>query len=439
MAYYEREGLKTAIIITIVLLVLALGAGAYFYLTSDAVQAKIAEIDTINYDAYSFSLEKQQSTENNGYSVLEKSGESITADVYMTPLGFPIESYSENWKGEKLKEIYEELLKNKHGEEINYISKIVVRGGVSDLGTKDSVVAGAHSTTQEHYQVFFDVPSIVPQSLEYGINSKQSVIELYNMDEYETIEQAARTIAHEYGHHFTIYYFMANDEQVKNSDYYKIRSFEHFEQPIFFSDQQDYYINHMWSIYEVAAEDYVQLMGSPNTRQTQEYKDIFQVLKTGDKNYRIYADSNTTNVFPQENMNISLADQVPGLREYYYSYIEEQNELNAISEVDFGMSMRKGSLNGYTYYDITWNNVFDDDEALYTLVCYDEDKQINSPIKTVYGNEKAIAKVGTVSKIVGNKIISYSNDVTKEDRYFRLIVMLSDGRIIASGYYYADF
>lgn len=439
MAYYERDGLKTAIIVTIVLLVLALGAGAYFYLTSDAVQAKIAEIDTINYDVYSFSLEKEKDTESNGHSVLETSGESVTADVYMTPLGFPIESYSENWKGEKLKEIYDELLKNKHGEEINYISKIVVRGGVSNLGTKDSVVAGAHSTTHEHYQVFFDVPGIVPQSLEYGINSKQSVIELYNMDEYETIEQAARTISHEYGHHFTIYYFMANDEQVKDSDYYRIRSFEHFEQPIFFSDQQDYYNNHMWSIYEVAAEDYVQLMGSPNTKQTKEYKDISEVLRTGDKDYRIYADSNTTNVFPQENMNIPLADQVSGLRDYYYSFIEEQNELSAINEVDFSMSIKKGSSNGGTYYDITWSNVFDDKDALYTLVCYDKDKQIYSPIKTVYGHEKALAKVGTVSKIVGNKIVSYSNDVTKEDRYFRLIVMLSDGRIVASDYYYAEF
>lgn len=439
MAYYERDGLKTAIIITVVLLFLALGAGVYFYLTSDAVQAEIAKIDTINYDAYAFSLDKESGTEQKGLSVLESSGESVTADVYMTPLGFPIESYSENWKGEKLKEVYEELLKNKHGEEINYISKIVIRGGESDLGTNDSVVAGTQSTTQEHYQVFFDVPMLVPPSLEYGLTSKQSVIELYNMDDYDTIEQAARTISHEYGHHFTIYYFMATDEQVKQSDYYQIRGFDYFEEPIFFSDQQDYYENHMWSIYEVAAEDYVQLMGSPNSRQTEDYKDISEVLSTGDKDYRIYADSNTTNVFPQENMSIPLANQVNGLRDYYYSFIEEENELGDIPEVDFDMSMRKQSSHGYTYYDISWNNVFDDEDAQYTLVCYDKDKQIFSPIKTIYGNEKAIAKVGTVSKIEGNKIISYSNDVTKEDRYFRLIVMLSDGRMIASDYYFADF
>lgn len=439
MTYYERKRIKPVMIILLILLMLFIGAGIYFYLQSSDLAVQKTQIETFDYNQGAVSISVSGLRQPEGYSVADSTSESVEADVYMTPLGFSIESHSANWQGEKLKEIYDELLLNKHGDEINYIAKIVVYGDVSEIGTKDSVIAGTHSTTQEYYQVFFDIPALVPSSLKYGLSTKMSVIELYNMDEYDTIEQAAKTISHEYGHHYTIFYFMSDDEQVKESQYYGLREFQDFSQKIFYDNQQEYLINHMWSIYEIAAEDYVQLMGSPNAHQTREYKDVFDVLNSGSSTYKIYADSNTSNVFPQENMLIPLANEVSGLRDYYYSFIDEDNEYGSLTKIDFDLQIEKKSYQGNVYYEITWDNVFNSAQAFYTLVCYDSEKKIYSPIRTLYGNETPIARVGTATKIRGNTIISLPDSVPKEDRYFKLIVILPDGRTISSEYYFVDF
>ncbi len=439
MAYYERNKAKPAFILMIILLLLVIAAGVYFYLLRDELAIKKRLIETYDYSQGAVSVSVSGLRQPEGYPAAQTSSESLNPDIYITPLGFPIESHSKNWQGDKLKEIYDELLLNKHGEEINYISKIVVNGGVSEIGTKDSVVAGTHSTTQEYYQVFFDMPALVPSSLKYGLSTNMSVIELYNMDEYDTIEQAARTISHEYGHHYTIFYFMSGDEQVKESQYYSLRDFKDYDHKLFFSNQQEYLENHMWSIYEIAAEDYVQLLGSPNTRQTREYMDVFDALGSGNGTYKIYADSNTANVFPQENMQVPLANDVSGLRDYFLSFINDESDLESLTKDEFNIQIEKKSNLDYVYYKITWDNIYNNADTLYTLVCYDTDKQIYLPVRTVNGNEKTIARVGTAAKIKGNAILSRMDGVPDEDRYFRLIVILPDGRIISSDYYFADF
>ena len=439
MAYYKRKTINPAIIVLLILLILVIIAGVYFYLQNSELAQRKQQIETYDYNQGEVAVSVSGLRQTQGYSVTQTSSESLDTQVYMTPLGFPIESHSANWQGEKLKEIYEELLLNKHGDEINYISKIVVNGGVSELGTQDSVVAGTHSTTNKYYQVFFNIPALVPSSLKYGLSTKMSVIELFNMDEYETIEQAARTIAHEYGHHYTIFYFMSSEDAVKESPYYTLRDFQDYTHEIFYYDQQEYLKNHMWSIYEIAAEDYVQMMGSPNVSRTREYMDVYDAMDLGSKTYTIYYDSNTTNVFPQENMLIPLANEVSGLRDYYYSFINEENELDSIDKVDFNIHFARKTNLDKVYYEITWGNVFDSKDALYTLVCYDADKQIYLPLKTLNGNEKPIARVGTAAKISGNKIALRMDGVPDEDRYFRLIVILGDGRIVSSDYIYKDF
>ena len=439
MGYYETNRTKPALIVLLILLLLIIAAGVYFYLESGKLAEEKLSIESYDYSSGAVTSSVSGLRQPSGFSVTQASTESSNPDEYITPLGFTIESHSQNWQGDKLKDIYDELMRNKHGEEMNYISKIVVYGGVSELGTKDSVIAGTHSTTQEYYQVYFDLPAMIPSSLKYGLSTKMSVIELYNMDEYDTIEQAARTISHEYGHHYTIFYFMQSDDMVKQSQYFSLRNFGSFTQKIFYSNQQEYLQNHMWSVYEVAAEDYVQLMGSPNARQTREYMDVFDVLDSGSKTYTVYADSNTANVFPQENMLIPLANEVGGLRDYFYSFIDEDNELGSLTKVDFDMQIEKKAYKGNTYYNITWDNIFDSADTLYTLVCYNADKTIYSPIRTVYGNEKPLARVGTATKIRGMTIITLPDGVPKEDRYFKLIVMLPDGRTISSEYYFVDF
>lgn len=439
-SYYASRKVIIIVIALIVLLALALGAGVYYYVRSSNAAKGMSDIDTEDYTVKMLSVKSENVPEPVGISITQVSEELLSDDIYVTPIGFPIISYSEKWQGSRLVEIYDELMSNTHGDEINYISKVVVKPGLSAMGTADSVIAGTHSTTQKRYMIFFDVPLLVSSSMEYAISSKQSVIELFGMDEYDTIAQAAKTISHEYGHHFTIFYFLQSDEIARESQYYQLRNIDDFTHPIFYSNQSDYLRNHQWSIYELAAEDYVQLLGSKNAKQVKFYMDIYDALRSSDgKDYFASADQTTSNVFPQENFLVPLAEQVDGLRDYYCSFIDVQNKLPPLETVDFDIRMEKRNSYGNTYYDITWDNVYSGKDVLYTLVCFDKDYNIFSPIKTLYGNEKPIAKVGSVSRVSGDTLTTYTNTVTDEDRYFRLHVVLPDGRIIASQFFFADF
>lgn len=437
---YVSKQNKALPVVLLVLLLIAVGAGVFCYLKLEDAQTQTALIQTADYSDQAVEINFAQEKKTLGVGLEIRMEESVGESEYMTPLGFPIVSYSEKWQGDKLIEIYDELLNNAYGEEIHYISKIVVHPGMSEIGTADSVVAGTHSTTSENYTVFFDLPALVPASMKYSLTSKQSVIELFNMDEHDTIEEAARTIAHEYGHHYTIYYFMQDDDAVKKSPYYNLRSFNDFDKPVFFSNNREYLENHEWSIYEIAAEDYVQLLGSPNAKQIKHYKDVYDVLmERTDEEYRIEADDTTVNVFPQENIHIPLADEVDGLSRYYYSFIDNDNAADALDPYDFDMQITKHRKNKKTYYDITWVMPSTHPDALYTVVCYDTDRNIFMPVRTVYGNEKPIARVGTVSRISGNTIYTCTNEITDEDRYFRIIALLPDGRMQASKLYFVDF
>lgn len=420
------------------MLVLAVGGAVYFYIDQNNTRSEIAAIDTADYSSNQLSAEKGEKSGASGFAISVRTDEALNGSVYETPLGFPIISYSEKWTGEKLVDIYNELLNNVHGDEIMNISQVVVNPGGSDLTAVN--VAGTHSRLLEYYQVFFDMPSIVPLSLSYKIESTLSVLNLYKMDDYDTVEQAARTIAHEYGHHYTMYYFMYNDDEALASPYYTLRGFGEYGREVVFDTEEAYYANYEWSIYEIAAEDYVQLMGSPNAKQAKEYLDVYDVLVSynGDE-YSSVADDTTVNVFPQNNIYIPLADEVPGLTAYFYSFIEEENVPESLEPADFELSMQKKENFGMTYYNITWSKPCTDAGALYTLVCYDTDGHILMPVRTVYGDETAVARVGTVSRRVGSKIQTCTNSITDEDRYFKVYLVWPDGRMQSSELFHADF
>lgn len=361
-------------------------------------------------------------------------------NYFSTPMGFPIISFSDKWTGDKLKSIYNELLKNKHGDEMSLLSGVILYPGKSKTD-KDIAIAGTHVTHFAQFPVFFHLPGFVPQSLQYSLTSQQSVIELYNMDGYNDVTDIAKTLAHEYGHHFTIHYFLSDDDTAKKSEYYKIRNVDDYERKVFFDNVDDYYKNHMWSIYEMAAEDYVQLMGSPNAKQTSRYYDVFDVLHNGNNNPK--TTTAVYNVFPQENIYVPLADEVPRLRDYFYNFIGEESSADVFSPAEFNLRYQKKTSYGHTHYDITWDKTTRDKNALYTLVCYNENGQLFQVVKTVFGNDEPKAKVGTavqtqrIGKVTNYKFLELQDTLTGEKitdkpRYFKLYVLWPDGRMQSS-------
>lgn len=422
-----------------ILLIVTIGVGVYLFFVQSWARSEIDAL--VNADYTNVYVEKGESDDMFGLPLSQKSEYSSAIDIFHTPLGFPIVSFSQEWTGDKLEEIYDELIANKHGKEISSVSEVLVYAGESAQDSGGNV-AGTHVTSEKTYSLFFDLPGLVPETLEYNIDSTQSTIELYNMDKYDSAQQVARTISHEYGHHYTMYYFMQDDESTKNSEYYHIRGIGNFDHDVFFEIESEYYENHMWSIYEIAAEDYVQLMGSPTAKQQIEYLDIYEALDyyyKNKENYTVYADASVSNVYPQENIYIPLADEVNGLREYYLSFIGETSELDDLVHPNFNISMTQHDSYGYDYYEITWDKTTDDPDALYTLVCYSSNGDIFLPVRTVYGDEKPIARIGTAVKLSGITISTSSDKITDEDRFFKLYVTWPDGRMQSSEVFYADF
>ncbi len=434
---FEQKKNRVAVVFGIVLM-LVLVAGIFFYL--DTTWAESQKLALKNADFSATQAVKGENDEATGLPVSQKMQYPSAVDVYETPMGFSIVSFSQNWTGESLKEIYNELTANKHGEEMYAISEVMLYPNESALDSGGGV-AGTHVTQQKNFSVFFHLSGLAPDSLQYDFSSIQSTIELYNMDEYDAVSDIARTISHEYGHHYTMYYFMQNDEAAKASEYYVLRGVDGFDHDVFYEIESEYYENHMWSLYELAAEDYVQLMGSPGAKQQREYLDVYDVLDNYNKHkdYTAYADASVSNVYPQENIYLPLADEVIGLRDYYFSFIGEQSDVQDLDHADFNITMSEHEQYGYSYYEITWDKTTKDPGAVYTLVCFSENGDVFLPVKTVRGNETAVARVGTAVKLSGITLTTLKNGVTDEDRYFKLYVTWPDGRMQSSEMFYADF
>ena len=433
--YGRRKNTAAKVLAT----VLALIAAAAFYLIVDrAVSSdRIAAIGSLSYAPYA--AQKGAQFSFRGVPVSEEpEQEPSSGKVYRTPSGFSIVSYSGKWTGKKLADVYEELMKNVHGGEIGYVSQVAIYPGGSGIDSGEFKVAGTQQMNEESFSVFFEVPALIPQSMRYNLSREASVISLYNMDKYASAAEAAHTIAHEYGHHYTMYYFLKNDEEALTSRYYRLRGFSSFGHPAIYNDQDSYYENHQWDIYEIAAEDYAQLMGSPNAKRVREYKDVKQVLNSG-REYKLRADANTANVFPQENIYIPLAYEVEGLRDYFYSFIGKENDLPYVGRADIKIRMSRHSSNGYAYYVITWTKPSTDKNAVYTLVCYDKDGNVFRPVKTIRGNENPSAVVGTASRINGMLLQWLPDHIPDEDRLFKVYLVLPDGQMQSSEIFRADF
>lgn len=99
----------------------------------------------------------------------------LEAAAYRSPEGIHFVSYSTLWNEQKLKELYESLLKCEHGEELSTLKQVILDPGPSE-GKSGSRVGSYNADTQ--------------------------VIRLFEVDTTPVV----RTLIHEYGHHFTYYW-----------------------------------------------------------------------------------------------------------------------------------------------------------------------------------------------------------------------------------------
>ncbi|MCC3357239.1 hypothetical protein [Bacillus sp. REN16] len=152
---------------------------------------------------------------------------------YESPEGILFLSYSKNWNEPQLEDLYKELIKNKHAEEINLLQEVRVMAGLSP---SNSMITGI-------YHPFI------------------SSITLYKGNEYTSASEYRDTLSHEYGHHFGYYYFPTH--HFPFSKWAKLRGLD--DMPVHWNAFLNYSISaHEWYPQEIFADDYVLLYGVTN-------------------------------------------------------------------------------------------------------------------------------------------------------------------------------
>lgn len=324
---------------------------------------------------------------------------------YGEPLGVyedvvKIVSFTQKWKDEeKLKEVHDELLNNFHGEEIDYLE------GVYLYPDSPEGVSGL-------YMGEFDYD----ENGNY-INVDTNYIEIFDCKTYSNFSDFARKLSHEYGHHYTTYYFIKKENRYfsswKDTRYAEVRDIKDHEKIKYYNSLNNENYKHKWDIMEILAEDYVQLLGSKLAKKSTDYKDVIEKIEIGEVDEKYYFNS-SFNLLPQENMDIELAADVEGLYEYFLNlsgYTAVQKEPENMPELEI-LEKEKiltfEDLKEYNYYNFTknefehankryaigWDKV--DKNYEYTLIAHPKgNSNFPDPIKTVNDNESLVAYFGS--------------------------------------------
>lgn len=231
-----------------------------------------------------------------GYRLEPVEAAAAPLATYTGPNGIRIVSYHPAWTNQaRLKFVWDELMRNTHFEEIKALTAVEIWPGQYNSNYRQSI------TFQGQRK------NITGKILFYPDADKDEPLERY----------LAHTLAHEYGHHFTLYYLRTkenaslNDSSWVKTGYARVRG-------LVGNPHVSPSAEHKWDPAEIAASDYIQLFGSPNARRPVDMADIRSSGSggvPGSLSFRV--SSSMYNVQPQENMELPLAAQVPGLKEYW--------------------------------------------------------------------------------------------------------------------------
>lgn len=216
--------------------------------------------------------------------------------TYTGPNGIRIVSYHPAWTDQaKLKLVWDELMRNTHFGEISALAAVEIRPGQYNSSYRQTI------TSQGQRKI------VSGKILLYPDAGKDEPLERF----------LAHTLAHEYGHHFTLYYLRTkenaslSDSSWVKTGYARIRG-------LLGDRRVSPSAEHEWDPAEIAASDYIQLFGSPNARRPVDMTAIRSPGSGGAPgSFSFFVSSSMYNIQPQENMELPLAAQVPGLKEYW--------------------------------------------------------------------------------------------------------------------------
>lgn len=406
----------------------------YLAIPNEDEQINITEIITT-----SISL----SNINGGQKALACTIEDAASDYVNTheAEGIVFASHDSAFSKEYLRKVADELFRNSYGDEINYLSVVEV------ILYADTEISAECNSTYESVQLFISANGVLPQNSILNRKYENSIITLYLPDENADYRDYAYVLSREYGRHFAKYNFnLSFTEEDVNSDYYKMRALG-FEDRIILDESNEIDENlKKWTLSEIAAYDYVYLLGSETVHNIELFKDTlgkhFECeldLDRGQKPKVLPYIKKCFNGMPHINPSIEMPLEIDGLVDYFDRFVEvERNFIAEIVELDtMGLEAKKASDNQQY---ITWEQPFDDSDVLYTLIAYDEHDNIVAMVKTTKINDIASASFGVYEKYT----ICYFNYSTVDQNQFyyelgdiirfRVSVTFPDGTVLLSDY-----
>lgn len=339
---------------------------------------------------------------------------------YTADDGIVFTSYSPAWSDSaKLAALHAELLKNVHGAEIKLLHSITIY----DDYPHGNGVAGQY--------LFQMTQSILSSKLTMEPGS----IELYGGKEHTSVASLARTLSHEYGHHVTHYYTLQTDgfslidpKHWRNTTYATMRGLAN-DKRVNISG-----VDHRWQIAEIAAEDYVQLFGSPLAKAETQFKSRVDQVMNGEDPGAMSWSATMYNVQPQENNDLPLASDVPGLYNFFYKQMTgKPSAYNAPAKPTLSLVSYSAQGEVGNQLRFTWSEAGEHPDYNYTLVTYKDGDLLSEPIVTRTAAEQHEARYGPVIVRKGAYLYTYQEPgAVKGVRHFKLFVFDKNGWVSES-------
>jgi uncharacterized protein (UPF0333 family) len=349
--------------------------------------------------------------------------ESVISEYY-SPQGIIYKSYSKQWSNEAmLKLLHDELLNNTHGQELNKLKYINIYPDYSQLLRNET----------GHYSISYRIM----QNGKYEV-LPECTISLYGGDTLNTVDLMAGVLSKQYGKHFTQYYILKKENIIlikdgNKSKYAEIRGLNLSEK----SNTQDL----QWDIENIAANDYVQIFGSKLARKHFFFPNLIDQFEKNPNSWKQPVTSKFMyNLSPQDNLQLPLASEVNGLRDYWFnlSNVDNKNEFHIekprlyVSEINELMYQQNS-----VQITLSWDTITNKNQKYnYTLVTYGDFDPYPMPIITyenIVGSNKTLhGKYGAViSKL--NNVIHYNKHVGfYGKKTFRVFVSDNSGNMVSS-------
>lgn len=344
----------------------------------------------------------------------------------------------EGWDEERLEEAAIELFSNTHGEEIKLVTAVVFEEG------DGAFTYGYQQGGNEYYPISTSLHGVFPKDTTFYHANEKSILYVTNVTARTDVGDYAQALSIAYGYHFVNHYMgIEGTEDDKDTEYYNIRAHGNENVKLEFEDNDDYMENYKWDLETIAANDYMYLLGSENANRilhslrNKYYSEIELDTWEGVYNAFLSRYRNGRNVTPHINIHMELPEQVNGLAEYFYSFVEDEAPEYTVHEpmgdINFEIVRNTSTYSKYQERDsLHWTSPYEDKDIWYIVLEYNMDDELLDILGFASGSGEKETRFGEYANQPSDfgmkAFIRHFENQTK----IRIIAAFPDGSIVIS-------